>query len=60
MEHQRVYARRRSAIARRQVGQRQSLDASLGGIGSTNGSAAHQQSPPSPQSKAAPQRPHVS
>jgi hypothetical protein len=52
-------ARCRSALARRQAGQRQSSAASLG-IGSKKGSAAHQQSPPSPQSKVAPQRPHVS
>ena len=44
-----------AAALRRQAGQRQS-SACAAGIGSLVGSAAHQQSPPRPQSKRVPQR----
>jgi hypothetical protein len=51
--------RRSSAAARKHRGQTQSTPDPAGGMGRRKGSAAHQHSRPSPQSKARPQRAQI-
>jgi hypothetical protein len=51
--------RRSSAAASKHRGQTQSALDPTGGMGRRKGSAAHQHSPPSPQSKARPQRAQI-